>query len=114
MKTLLTLNLKKITALVPLFALVATLVSSSAPALAHNYSDGYYNNGYYNDYRRNDGRFLGNHPYARKAVLVGGAGAAVGALVAPDGRRGGGAIKGALLGAGAGLGYEYLRRKGLF
>jgi len=33
-------------------------------------------------------------------------------VLANDGSRGNGAVKGALLGAGVGLGYEYLKQKG--
>lgn len=75
----------------------------------------YYRN--YYDYGRRPttqvGRYFNDHPYVQKAVIIGGAGAAVGALTAGDGYRMDGAVKGALIGAGAGLGYEYLRRKDL-
>ena len=65
--------------------------------------------GYGHAYRTESGRFFYQHPYVQKAVLVGGAGAALGAIAGGEGNRMGGAVKGALVGAGLGLGYEYLR-----
>jgi hypothetical protein len=74
----------------------------------------YYRNYYdYNRPRTQAGRYFNDHPYVQKAVVIGGAGAAVGALTAGDGYRMDGAVKGALIGAGAGMGYEYLRQKNL-
>lgn len=96
------------------------LGSSFAPAQAANPYYGYAGSGY-GPYYGNGygyggsaiGNFFYNHPYVQKAVLVGGAGAAVGALTAPDGYRGQGAAKGAMVGAGAGMGYEFLRERGI-
>jgi hypothetical protein len=67
----------------------------------------------YNYYNRDRG-LMGNHPYVQKAVIGGGVGAVAGGLLAGDGGRADGAIKGGLLGAGLGLGYQYLRNQGTF
>lgn len=67
--------------------------------------------GYGSPYRTETGRFFYQHPYIQKAVLVGGAGAAVGALAGGDGGRLQGATKGAMIGTGLGLGYEFLRER---
>ncbi len=73
----------------------------------YNYGNRYYsNNGGISDY-------MHTHPYVKKAVVGGGAGAALGAILGQEGNRANGAVKGALLGAGAGMGYEYLRRQGI-
>ncbi len=89
--------------------LVMTVASSLMPAEAHNR--------YYSSnarYYRNQGSFSQNHPYIQKAAIGGGAGALIGGILGQDGYRADGAIKGAVLGAGAGLGYEYLKRQGTF
>jgi hypothetical protein len=91
-------------------AAVSALVllgGSFAPALAHNprYSDRYY---------RNDGYRNSQSQYLKKAAIGGVAGAALGGVLSSEGYRADGALKGALLGAGVGLGYEYLRRNGIF
>jgi len=79
--------------------------SSMMPAMAYNPR--------YNDYNRYYPRsYAQQHPYVQKAAIGGGAGALLGAILSPEGVRTDGAIKGALLGAGAGMGYEYLKRKG--
>lgn len=85
-----------------------TVMAANAilPAEAH---DRYYDSRYYRG-----GTFGQRHPYVKKAAIGGGAGALIGGILAPDGYRGDGAIKGAVIGAGAGLGYEYLRRQGTF
>ncbi|WP_303674971.1 hypothetical protein [Vampirovibrio chlorellavorus] len=80
-------------------------------AEAHDRS---YNRYYDSRYNSNWGTFGQRHPYVKKAAIGGGAGALIGGVLAPDGYRGDGAIKGAVIGAGAGLGYEYLRRQGTF
>jgi hypothetical protein len=90
--------------LIALSTLGLMLGSSFSAAMAH-------------DYRYDYNRYRGSrseHPYVEKAVLAGGAGAALGGLLARDGYRTDGAIKGALLGAGIGMGYEYLKRQGTF
>lgn len=81
--------------------------SSLMPAMA--YGPNNYN---YRAYSRYQPTFGQQHPYVKKAAIGGGAGAVLGAILAPSGDRGDGAVKGALLGAGAGLGYEYLKRQG--
>lgn len=68
--------------------------------------------GYGNPYRTTTGGYFYDHPYVQKAVIVGGTGAAVGALVSREGNRVNGAVKGALIGAGAGIAYQYLRDRG--
>ena len=92
----------------------ATLVLMTAgmtlpQAMAHDY-----NAARYNRYYDNRGSFGNRHPYVQKAAIGGGAGAVLGGVLARDGSRADGAVKGALLGAGAGLGYEYLKRQGVF
>jgi hypothetical protein len=81
------------------------LASTATTALARDYRHQGYANRYYSEPA---------HPYVQKAVLGGGAGAALGGLLSRDGYRTDGAIKGALLGAGVGMGYEYLKRQGTF
>ncbi len=93
----------------PALAVMAVLLSAwSVPAQARDYRD------YYKYDRGGIGGFMDRHPYVQKAVVGGGAGAALGAIVARDGNRMNTAAKGALIGAGAGMGYELLRRKGVF
>ncbi len=81
--------------------------------------DRYYNHGYsnrYSGYDRYD-RYrtgLNAHPFVKTGLIGGGIGAATGALLGQDGDRADGAVKGALLGAGAGVGYQYLRNRGTF
>ena len=99
--------MKKVFAPVALSFVLLTTAFIPANADSRDYYRDYYGGRYYRD-----NGFLSGHPYIKKAVLVGGAGAAIGALVSQDGRRVNGAVKGALIGAGAGVGYEYLRRKG--
>jgi hypothetical protein len=96
------------------FAAASALVliaSALAPAAFAQYGYGYghrYGNNWRNDYRWN----RNYHPYAKGALVGGGAGAIIGGLVGPEGYKGESAVKGGLLGAGAGLGYQYLRRRG--
>jgi outer membrane lipoprotein SlyB len=83
-----------------------------APAFAYDRYDryhGYNRSSRYSDYNRYDRR-NGQSQYVKKAVIGGAAGAALGGLMGSEGYRTESAIKGGLLGAGAGLGYEYLRR----
>lgn len=89
--------------------ILVLLGSTLAPAFAHTprYWDRYYR---YDGYRQRSVQ----SQYLRKAVIGGVAGAALGGVLASEGYRADGAVKGALLGAGVGLGYEYLRRNGLF
>jgi hypothetical protein len=108
---------KMMSAFMALTLLTGTgLASFSAPAQAANR---YYGNNYYNGYTSRNysnsrvGNFFQDHPYVQKAAVIGGAGAAVGAIVAGDGNRVNGAVKGALLGAGVGMGYQYLRQQGI-
>jgi hypothetical protein len=97
-----------------LFAATGALVvlaSSMAPvAFAQPYY-GYGNRGNW----RNEYRYQGSrHPYVKDALIGGAGGGILGAVVGPEGDKGGSAMKGALLGAGAGLGYKYLQRQGTF
>jgi hypothetical protein len=114
---------------IALFLLVGSLVP---PALAHGYYRGHasygrgyggynrgyggYNRGYSRGYNRGWNAYAGqqhwsHQQYAKKGLIGAGTGAVLGGLLANDGYRAGGAVKGGLIGAGAGLGYEYLRRR---
>ena|ERR1044072_6083217 len=88
------------------FMMMALLVLGSViqPAMARDY---YGYNRYYDQ-----GSFTQRHPYVTKAAIGGGAGAIVGGLLAQEGNRGSGAIKGALVGVGLGAGYQLLKDKG--
>lgn len=68
----------------------------------------YYHEGY--DYRPS---YLSSHPYVRDGLMGGGLGALVGGVISHDGERMDGALKGALLGGGAGLGYRFLKNRSL-
>jgi len=100
--------MKKLQLLSLLIASNLLLGAVSLPAQAADFRDYL---GYGHPYRTDSGRFFYQHPYVQKAVLLGGAGAAVGAIAGGEGNRVGGATKGALLGAGLGMGYEYLRER---
>lgn len=83
------------------------------PAQAYDRHEYYrHHHGYYDRYHYYRGGFLPGHPFVRGAAVGGGLGAAAGAIFSPEGSKGDGAIKGALLGGGAGLGYEFLRTHG--
>lgn len=89
-------------------ALLSIMIANSViPAEAHG--NRYYDSRYYRD----QGSFSQRHPYVQKAAIGGGAGALIGGILGRDGYRADGAIKGAVIGAGAGLGYEYLKRQGI-
>ena len=90
--------------------MLAGTVSGMPFASAHHYYDRY-DNYRPSSYQQGYSRFRYQHPYLKSAGIGGAGGAVIGTLVAPDGDRVGGAVKGGLLGAGAGLGYEWLRRK---
>jgi hypothetical protein len=80
------------------------------PAEAHNarnYRQYYGRPGYYQAYTRYE-----RHPYLKRAGIGAAAGAGLGAVLAPDGARLDTAVKGGLIGAGAGLGYAYLKDRG--
>lgn len=88
-------------------ALMTVMIANSmAPAEAHRYYDS-------RNYR-DQGSFSQRHPYLQKAAIGGGAGAIIGGVMGRDGYRADSAVKGALLGAGVGAGYEYLKRQGVF
>lgn len=90
-------------------ALLSMMIANSViPAEAHN--NRYYDSRNYRD----RGSFSQNNPYLSKALIGGGAGALIGGMLGQDGYRAGSAVKGAVIGAGAGLGYEYLKRQGTF
>ncbi len=84
------------------------------PAQAHDKGYRGYNRYYDSRYNQNWGTFGQRHPYVKKAAIGGGAGALIGGILGQDGYRADTAIKGAVIGAGAGLGYEYLKRQGTF
>ncbi len=89
---------------VVLTALLGGSLMATSPAMAHD--------PYHNRYRGYASSYGERHPYIKKAALIGGTGALVGGVISPEGLRGDGMIKGALLGAGVGVGYEYLKRNG--
>lgn len=106
-----TMPMNKTLKLMAVPALLALMVTSAMiPAQAHNNSNRYYNA---RDCR-NQGGFSQQNPYLHKALIGGGAGALIGGVLGQDGYRTGSAVKGAVIGAGAGLGYEYLKRQGTF
>lgn len=95
-------------------ALTALMIvgASAVPALAHSPR-------HYDDYRYNRQAYASRYyspqkQYAQKALIGGGAGAVLGGLMASRGDTANGAVKGALLGAGLGLGYEFLKQKSFF
>lgn len=96
----------------PALAMLALLSFGMIPdALAHHRYRGHDSRYYgYSRYSRYTPTFGQRHPYVKKAAIGGGAGALVGGLLAPEGSRTDGAVKGAMVGAAVGLGYEYLRR----
>jgi hypothetical protein len=98
------MNKKRIASLL---AMLVVLMSSAFMPARADYRD-------YYPYHNQSGSYFYDHPYVQKAVIGGGAGAVIGAIAGGDGNRVNTAVKGALLGAGAGLGYEYLRQKGIF
>ena len=104
--------MKKQTVAVISTLLLVLSASLTPDAFAHRYYRGYgrYNgyNNYYNGYAQ---RHWSQQQYAKKGLIGAGTGAVIGGLMANDGYRATGAVKGGLLGAGAGLGYEYLRRR---
>lgn len=70
---------------------------------------------YDRDYRgRYGSTYFDRHPYQKSGLIGAGVGAGAGALLARDGRRTSTAVKGAVLGGAAGLGYQYLKRQGTF
>lgn len=94
---------------------VTVLGSSVVPVMAQELEDYRYNQHHYAQQRYDQqNRFQWEeHPYVKKALIGGGGGAVLGGLLSSDGGRMDGAITGALLGAGAGMGYEYLKNKGI-
>ena len=86
----------------------------NAHARYHNHSNKYHNyngyNGYY-DYRPT---YFERHPYQKSGLIGAGVGAAAGALMGNEYDRGGSAVKGAVLGGAAGLGYRYLQNNGMW
>lgn len=72
------------------------------------YSQNYQQQQYYNNYNRPT--YFQRHPYVKKALIGAGVGAGVGLLFSHGSR---GVLKGAAIGTGAGLGYEYLRQRGV-
>ncbi|WP_373531689.1 hypothetical protein [Vampirovibrio sp.] len=101
-----TLNQLKLMSVPALLTMM--LISAMIPAEAHN--NRYYDSRNY----RNQGSFSQRNPYMHKALIGGGAGAVIGGVLGQDGYRTGSAVKGAVIGAGAGLGYEFLKRQGTF
>ena len=104
-----TIQMKNKLKLMAVPALLTMMVANTMiPAQAHN--NRYYDSRNYRD----QGSFSQRNPYLSKALIGGGAGAVIGGVLGQDGYRTGGAVKGAVIGAGAGLGYEYLKRQGVF
>jgi len=54
------------------------------------------------------------HPYVKRGTIGAGIGGATGAVLSSRGERLSNAARGAIIGGGVGLGYEYLRKKGVF
>lgn len=58
--------------------------------------------------------FWQRNPYIKSGLIGAGVGGAGGLILSGHGRRGSGVVKGAAIGAGAGLGYQFLKNKGVF
>ena len=58
--------------------------------------------------------FWQRNPYIKSGLIGAGVGGAGGVILSRSGKRGSGAVKGAAIGAGAGLGYQYLKNRGVF
>jgi len=84
-------------------ALTISGASSGLPVQAETYYGNVHHHYHHHTYFQ-------RHPYQKTGLIGAGAGAAAGALL--GGR--GGIVKGAVLGGGAGLGYQYLKRRGTF
>lgn len=85
-----------------LLALVIFMGVSITPAQARH-NDDYY---YYNN------RQSTMSPYVKKALIGAGIGALASGALSRDGFSSGSIIRGALIGGGAGVGYQYLRNRG--
>jgi len=83
------------------------------PAFAYDYH-AYQRQPYYQGYNRYDQSAYNKRQYIQKAVIGGAAGAALGGILNNTGDVGGGAIRGGLIGAGVGLGYQYLKTHHIF
>lgn len=63
--------------------------------------------------RRYDNRtYFQRHPYQKTGLIGAGAGAVAGGVLFGDKHRGRNAVRGAALGGAAGLGYQYLKKRG--
>jgi hypothetical protein len=58
--------------------------------------------------------FWQRNPYLKSGLIGAGLGGGAGLILSGKGRRGSGVVKGAALGTGVGLGYQYLKKKGVF
>jgi hypothetical protein len=101
--------LKRLMPSLMLATLTAGLIAPMlVPQTAEAHPDRNYRRGnYYRGYTQYE-----RHPYLKRAGVGAGIGAAAGAVLAPDGARVDTAVKGGLIGAGAGLGYAYLKNRG--
>jgi hypothetical protein len=100
---------KIIAALSALFLLSGSLaIPAIAKSCHHRSYRGHanYHDGYYRGYQH-----WSRQEYAKKGLIGAGTGAVIGGVLASEGNRAGAAVKGGLIGAGAGLAYEYLRRR---
>ncbi len=95
-----------------LSALVLLTTAGTLILPANAYYQPYYNSSDSSTY--NNGTFFQHHPYVKTALIGSGVGAVLGGVLSQEGSRTNGAVKGAILGGGAGLGIEYLKEKGFF
>ena len=58
--------------------------------------------------------FWQRNPYLKNGLIGAGIGGAGGLILSGKGHRGSGVVKGAAIGTGAGLGYTFLKKKGVF
>jgi hypothetical protein len=90
--------------LLVLFTLMATTGTLTSQARSYNAHARRYAGGTY----------FQRHPYQKTGLIGAGAGAVAGGVLFGDKHRGRNLVRGATLGAAAGLGYQYLKKRGTF